>query len=124
MYVAALTVVIGSHARHNGRLPSCHDFSDYPVRIDLEQPGDLQELHDIEPSLAPLVLGDERLRPGQFPGQLLLRQPGGLSGLDEPLDEDLVSSGVNRFSHACAAEGSEAPAPLIPIPDYPKIGFP
>ena len=51
----------------------------------------LQELDDVEPPLAALVLGNKGLRPAQSLGQLDLGQAGGLPRLDEQVTKARVS---------------------------------
>ncbi len=72
------------------------------VRIDAEHLRDFDQLDDIEPPLTAFVFGNERLRPAELVGDLLLGEAGVLAGLDQPVEWYLIALGVNRFLHCRA----------------------
>jgi hypothetical protein len=59
-------------------------------RIGAERPNEIDQLDDVEPSLASLDLGNERLRSRYATGQISLRQAHGLAQLDEVAREHAV----------------------------------
>ena len=58
-------------------LPGGHEFLDEFGRIEPDGPGDLDELDDVDPTLATFVLGDERPRPIEPRSERRLRQARG-----------------------------------------------
>lgn len=93
------------------------------MRIRPEQLGNQKKLHHVEAPLAILVFRDEGLRPFQPVGQILLGQARRLPRCNKALEKDLIPTGMDRFSHACARRWTEAQAELILFSDYPKLGF-
>jgi len=87
--------------------------------ISAHHPDDFDELDDVEPPFAALVLGDERLRPLQSGGDLGLGQAGRLAGRNEKLTKCDMLRAAKGFAHATPGRDDEQEK-LIRISDYPK----
>lgn len=69
-------------------------------RIGVERPNEIDGLDDVEPSLARLDLGNERLRSRYATGQVSLRQAKGLAQLDEAAHQHAVTRRVQGRWHS------------------------
>ena len=87
-----------------------------PRRVCPEHRSNLQELDHVEPTLATLVLGNERLRSTELIGDVLLGETGLLPSRNQQLAQLGVLGRMDRLAHA----GRHEPQQLIPGPDYPK----
>lgn len=61
-----------------------------PQPVEADCLGDVEKLDYVQPPLSALEFRDERLRPGEAPSNLLLREPRGLPGGDQRLAEAVV----------------------------------
>jgi len=60
------------------------------AHIDQQNPGDLEDLDEVEPSLPAFVLGDERLWPSELLSQLGLGQAPRLTACDQPVAQPSI----------------------------------
>ena len=65
-------------------------LGDETADVDPERRGDLEDLDEVEPPLAALVLRDEGLRPSENERELSLADAPSSTGLDEPLAESSI----------------------------------
>ena len=83
-----------------GIVAECPELPDEHGWVEADGVGDLDELHDVQPSLAALVLGDEGLRPVEPRGQGLLREVGLEASSLHPTSEEDASGSEARPRHA------------------------
>jgi hypothetical protein len=74
-------------------------LSDEIVYVELKDLRYFEELDEVEPALAGLVLGDEGLMTLQPLGKLNLREPGVFAGLHQELTETSIERAERRFGH-------------------------
>jgi hypothetical protein len=67
--------------------------------IGAKRPGNCDELYNVDPPFAALILGNKGLRPPEFPGQRLLGNTRFMSRCDKNLDEAAVFRGFEGFLH-------------------------
>lgn len=77
-------------------------------RVRIERPNEIDELNDVEPSLASLDLGDERLRSRYATGQVSLRQAKGLAQLDEAAHQHAMTRRAQGRWHWDETDGVAA----------------
>jgi hypothetical protein len=93
---------------------SASNVIDHLSRLNSQGFSDIDELDDIEPAFAALVLADEGLRTAQPFCQIDLRKLGFMSCANE---------GGAQFGVALAENGSCHAGTLNLLQDYPKIGY-
>jgi hypothetical protein len=81
-----------------------------------------QELHDVDPSLAALVLGDKRLVFLEPLGEVMLRQIRSDAGFDHQLAKRLLAGRMDGFAYTARARCHRR-GRLIRSSDYPKMGY-
>lgn len=90
-------------------------------RRNVHRPANLDEFRHIQPPLAALVFGDERLRSPQPPGQLDLRQPGLIARFAHQAKKLPVQRRRQGFHGGDAL--SFDPEMVYPELEYPKLGL-
>lgn len=90
------------------------DILNHPRRLNFQGFRYFNELNNIKPSFAPLVLADERLRAAQLFSQIDLRQLGFMP---------CTNQGGAQLGVALAENGTGHAGTLNLLRDYPKIGY-
>jgi hypothetical protein len=91
-------------------------------RIRPDRPGDGQKFKDIDATLATLVFGDEGLVHTELFGELLLREAGSSTRLDQQLAKSSLARRMDGLSDSARAGGHRR-GRLIRTSDYPKTGY-
>ena len=91
------------------------------AHIDPQRVGDLEDLDEVEPSLSPFVLGNERLWSPELLGELDLSQALGLTPGDQPLAKPSVGRTEDGPGQGCCH--AIVAATLIRGWDYPNMGY-
>ncbi|WP_441338642.1 hypothetical protein [Mesorhizobium onobrychidis] len=93
------------------------------ARISVKNRSYVEKLNDIETPLSTLILGHEGLRPAKFLSYLRLGQAFGLAQRYQLGQKPLVAGRSKRFGHAGEPVRYRPAQRLIPVPDYPILGY-
>jgi hypothetical protein len=89
------------------------------ARIRPQSARNLEDLHEVEPPFAALVLGDERLLPTEAGRELRLGEAARLTSLNEPGSKAAIGGTEHRPRHSGCR--TIVAGTLSPLSDYPNI---